>query len=283
MTDPRGAARDAGPAVGRGQGWGRVVRMDPGRAHHVATVGGNGFTYAGTDGNFGGDGIAGYFVDDVRIVARAELRINGERPELVDSVIIDDDEAVFCVRLPVHSLLPGSDAAIVVLRHRWQDSELRDQLRVENHTGGTCEILVEVEIDSDLVPMTDLILGHATSGALRIEPIEQGIRTSRHDGSRWWACEATMTDAEVAGDTLRTACRSRPARCARSTSPSGRRRRRRPRHRGGQPEEARRRSLGSEPRPMPLGISGRRPETICGISASGRTVCRSSQPGCRAI
>lgn len=186
------------------EGWSAVVRLDPGTAQHVATVWANGFSYANEDGNFCGKGIAGFFVDDVRVVAAAELRVNGELPELIDTVIVDDASAVFCLRLTVPGVRPGDDGGIVVLRQRHQSHELRDRIRIENHTGRETQVVVEVEVDSDLVPMTDLLLGHESGGTLASEPVEHGLCFARRQGNRWWACEATQSDAEVVGCTLRT-------------------------------------------------------------------------------
>lgn len=181
-----------------------MARLDPTTTRHVTTVSGNGFTYANEEGNFAGDGIAGFFVDDVRLVARAELRVNGQLPELVDALTIDDTRAIFCLRLPVPSLRPGDDGGIIILRRRHQNLELHDSLRVENHTGGRTTVVIEVDVDSDLVPMTDLILGHETGGILATEPVASGLAFSRTEESRRWRCEATLTDAEVDGRTLRT-------------------------------------------------------------------------------
>ncbi len=160
------------------QRWLEIGRVPAALRGGIATVSDRAFCYSGRSGNLTGTGPQGFFYEDTRFLSKFRLLINGTDPEVVDASMIEADEAIFQLRCHVageEELEPG----LLVSRHRYQSDTLHEDVMVENRSGDSTTVSVELIVGTDFASLLDVRLaGPTRERVVRISQSGDGIRLS---------------------------------------------------------------------------------------------------------
>ena len=110
-----------------------------------------------------GDGLAGFYHSDVRIVSNAMLRVDGEEPELIESGLTGSSDASFLYA--VRSIdEPGADPLVELRRDRTcGEGGVREVVELRAQTHRPVRGVVEVALASDLAGMDPIKSGRAVA------------------------------------------------------------------------------------------------------------------------
>lgn len=120
----------------------------------------DGSTFAISDA--GGDitdssAVRGMFVQDVRVLSRWRLTIDGKAPQRLSTIAGEPFEATFIAKAAPKA---GAEPTLVLERYRTVGTGLREDLKVRNYSPQPAEFSLEMEADADFSGRFDLGNGH---------------------------------------------------------------------------------------------------------------------------
>jgi hypothetical protein len=125
----------------------------------VTLVQGSAFCISGRSGDMTAGSPHGLFFRDSRFLSRLELRINGQRPEPLESSTPDPFSAVFVSRTRPR---PGqSDSTLLVFRHRYIGRGMREDVMVRNFADEAAYCSIEVVLEADFAHLFEVKEGRA--------------------------------------------------------------------------------------------------------------------------
>ncbi len=128
---------------------GRSLDLD---AIHVLE--GSTFMISDRRGDIPRGAIAGLFHDDTRFLSKYELRLNGERPEVLTSEQVDYYSAGFFLTNPELNGLPGR--TVTIKRHRFVGDGLHDDVIVKNHGNDPVHLEVRLSFGVDFADLFEV-------------------------------------------------------------------------------------------------------------------------------
>ncbi|MDQ4104681.1 MAG: amylo-alpha-1,6-glucosidase, partial [Actinomycetota bacterium] len=117
----------------------------------VVILDGNRFYVADPHGD-AGSGSEGLYADDVRVLRRWRVQVNGQRPALLGG---GEDGGHFC--WSVYGHLPGAASVMGIHRQLWvSQAGLRETLSVSNHGHHAEHVIVRYEFDTDFADLFEV-------------------------------------------------------------------------------------------------------------------------------
>lgn len=151
----------------------------------MTLVEGSSFAISAAHGDMSADRPHGAFYNDVRIVSRWDLCINGEPLEPLAAMVREPYRATFLARVRQRSERP--DSTLLVERDRHVGTGLREDITVRNlsRESATCTVTLEVEADfADLFEVKEGRIRHCGDYSFRAEGtrmlIDHEWRGQRH-------------------------------------------------------------------------------------------------------
>jgi len=180
--------------------WSDIGRVPTHPSGGVFTIAGRAFCVSGRSGNIAELGPQGFFSNDTRFLSGFHLLVNGVDPEVVDATSIDADEAVFFLRSRAVEQDEHAEPGLVVRRHRYQGSTLHEDIIIENRSGSTASVTVELEVSVDFADVFDVRrAGPATERPIDARRADGELVFSYSSNGFERATEIT-TSGDAAGD-----------------------------------------------------------------------------------
>ena len=117
----------------------------------------------------------GLFADDMRVLSRLRLTVDGKRPLLLSSGTVDYFSAACFLRNPVSENLPLD--AVSIKRERFVGEGMQDNVVLQNQTMSSVRLQLELELASDFADIIsvkdwDFTLGNPEHARPLPEPVE---------------------------------------------------------------------------------------------------------------
>jgi glycogen debranching enzyme len=120
----------------------------------VTLIDGSTFAISGAGGDItDSSAVRGMFVQDVRVLSRWRLTIDGKAPERLSTIAGEPFEANFIAKAAPK---PGAEPTLVLERYRTVSAGLREDLKVRNYSPQPAEFSLEMEADADFRGRFDL-------------------------------------------------------------------------------------------------------------------------------
>lgn len=189
-------------------GWSTIGRVPSRAGRGIFTIAGRAFCVSGRSGNLADPGPQGFFNNDTRFLSGLRLLVNGVDPEVVDVSSIDADEALFFLRSLAREQDRHVEPGLVVRRHRYQGSNLHEDVIIENRTGKPTTVTVEVAVNVDFADLFDVRLaGPVAERQVRATPLDGGLIFSySSEGFERATHIHASQPVEVDGNRLRFSC-----------------------------------------------------------------------------
>ncbi|MGH9179730.1 MAG: amylo-alpha-1,6-glucosidase [Acidimicrobiales bacterium] len=138
----------------------------------VTLVQGSAFCISGRSGDMAAGEPHGLFFRDNRFLSRFELRIDGERPEILAATTSDPFSAVFVARTNPR---PGrSDSTVLLFRHRYIGRGMREDIVVRNYGDEAAYCPVELIMAADFAHIFEVKEGRLpVDGDRELDVVEE--------------------------------------------------------------------------------------------------------------
>ncbi|HJU98749.1 MAG TPA: glycogen debranching N-terminal domain-containing protein [Jiangellaceae bacterium] len=168
----------------------------------VTILDGSTFCMAGPSGDVEVGEVHGLFVEDVRVLSRWTLDIDGHRPELLRSFVPTPYHALFVSRArPQHG---RADSALLVRRERFVGQGMREDIVVRSHAPHPTSVEVAIRVHADFADVFAVKEGRARpreGGSA--QQTDEGIRFEHRVGERGRSVNVRAPGADYRGGALR--------------------------------------------------------------------------------
>jgi glycogen debranching enzyme len=182
----RSAAGDDGPAVGGGWDFRSQPPTAAGVGPLVTLVAGSSFCVTTANGSIVADTEQGLFVRDTRVISEWLLEVNGERLEPLTHTGEEPFAAAFVTR--THTPPGTSESTLLVIRHRYLDEGMREDIVVRNLGRDTASCTVRLAVAADFADLFEVKEGRVPSPrpvvAVAVRPGGLEIRHGDGESSR---------------------------------------------------------------------------------------------------
>ena len=185
--------------------WTEIGRVPAAFQGGIPTISDRAFCYSGRSGNLKGPGPQGFFYEDTRFLSKFHLLVNGSDPEVVDASIVQADEALFHLRSHIAGDVEQLEPGLLVSRHRYQSNTLHEDLIIDNRSGLSTTVTLELILGTDFASLLDVRLaGPEVERLVRATRSDHTIRFSYGSGDTALACRVSASEsAVIEGDTMR--------------------------------------------------------------------------------
>lgn len=157
------------------------------------------------DGQIRASGAQGLFSADIRVLSRAELKVQDRLLEPIGSALIGADTAEFLAVL--RTVQPNPDPDVWVRRRRSTRADgLDEQLHLVNNSANRIDVVFELAVAADLVDMETVKggrSGHGASGAHPVLVAAGGLRFAAREVSATITCPGADIEIGERGAVLR--------------------------------------------------------------------------------
>ena len=183
------------------QAWNFAGSPDGLAAGAVTLIEGSSFCISDAVGDISPGGVQGLFVRDTRVLSRWELRVDGEPVEPLTVLADETYRATYVGRGRPRAGL--ADSTILVERHRFVSTGMREDLVVRNLGRETAAFLLTLHVGSDFGDLFEVKQGQVTSrGDHSIWYDARELRLARRWQEHTREIVVSAPDARISADTL---------------------------------------------------------------------------------
>lgn len=192
--------------------WTQIGRVPPRAGREIYTISGGAFCVSGRSGNIAPLGPQGFFYNDTRFLSGFRLTIDGVDPQVVDAASLSSDEAVFFLRSLARGQESHDEPGLIIRRHRYQGPTLHEDIVIDNRTGKSAVLTVELAIAVDFADLLDVHLAGSVAER-RIQALARDgelLFAYRRKGFERETSVATSEPAVIKDETLTLECTIAP-------------------------------------------------------------------------